>query len=98
MKAAKRSAGLDDDESPVLAGLHVPRPVFFCSVEPASSGVQLRLDAALAALTREDPSVRVTTDPDSGQTVIGGMGELHLQVTRGTRAGARAGPENLGCV
>lgn len=69
-----------DDESAVLAGLEIPEPVFFCSVEPASLSHQLALENALYCLSREDPSLRVHTDPDTGQMVLSGMGELHLEV------------------
>ena len=68
------------DMDPVLAGLHVPEPVFLCSVEPASMSQQKALDHALTCLVREDPSLRVSTNTDTGQTILSGMGELHLEV------------------
>ncbi|CAL8100955.1 unnamed protein product [Orchesella dallaii] len=64
----------------VLSGVSVPEPVFFCSVEPASLSQQKALDAALECLQREDPSLQVNVDPDTSQTVLSGMGELHLEI------------------
>jgi elongation factor G len=58
----------------------VPPPVFLCTVEPSSSANQKNLEEALLILSREDPSLRVTFDSDTGQTVLSGMGELHLEV------------------
>jgi len=54
--------------------------VFFCSIEAYSITAQKALDAALANLTKEDPSLRVEVHPDTGQTVLSGMGELHLDI------------------
>ncbi|XP_012671361.1 ribosome-releasing factor 2, mitochondrial [Clupea harengus] len=64
----------------VLAGVEVPEPVFFCSIEPPSMAKQADLEHALTCLQREDPSLKVRIDPDSGQTVLCGMGELHIEV------------------
>ncbi|KAK3595516.1 hypothetical protein CHS0354_021616 [Potamilus streckersoni] len=66
----------------VLAGLKIPPPVFFCSVEAPSISSQKMLDLALQCLQREDPSLRVETNPDTGQTILSGMGELHLDVIK----------------
>nr|XP_049704652.1 ribosome-releasing factor 2, mitochondrial [Helicoverpa armigera] len=63
-------------------GTTVPEPVFLCSIEPPSVSQQTALEVALAELQREDPSLRVTTDADSGQTVLAGMGELHLEIIK----------------
>ncbi|XP_060769222.1 ribosome-releasing factor 2, mitochondrial isoform X2 [Neoarius graeffei] len=64
----------------VLAGVEVPEPVFFCSIEPPSMAKQADLEHALNCLQREDPSLKVRTDPDSGQTILCGMGELHIEI------------------
>uniref|UniRef100_A0AAY4AIV5 Elongation factor G2 n=1 Tax=Denticeps clupeoides TaxID=299321 RepID=A0AAY4AIV5_9TELE len=64
----------------VLAGVEVPEPVFFCTIEPPSMAKQADLDHALTCLQREDPSLKVHIDPDSGQTILSGMGELHIQI------------------
>ena len=55
-------AGEEGSSSAVLAGPLVPEPVFFCSVEPPSLAAQKQFDLALAALAREDPSLRVTVN------------------------------------
>lgn len=60
----------------------VPDPVYFCSIEAPSLSQQLALDNALAQLQREDPSFRVHTDESTMQTVLGGMGELHLDIIK----------------
>ncbi|KAK9497598.1 hypothetical protein O3M35_004296 [Rhynocoris fuscipes] len=60
----------------------VPEPVFFCSVEPTSQRWQTDLDKALIELQKEDPSLRVKFDSDAGQTVLAGMGELHLEIIK----------------
>jgi elongation factor G len=72
----------DDDLSVplVLAGMIIPEPVFFCSIEPPSLAFQKALDNALECLVREDPSLRVKYEEETGQTIIGGMGELHLEI------------------
>ena len=72
----------EDDERISLVGPTVPDPVVFCSVEPPSLAQQKQFDQALSALAREDPSLRVSTDQETGQTVLGGMGELHLEIVR----------------
>jgi len=72
----------DLDELPVLAGMDIPDPVFFCSIEPPSLAHQKALDHALDCLVREDPSLSITFDSDTGQTILGGMGELHLEVIK----------------
>ncbi|KAL3875008.1 hypothetical protein ACJMK2_037950 [Sinanodonta woodiana] len=66
----------------VLAGLQIPPPVFFCSIEAPSVSSQKVLDLALQCLQREDPSLRVETNPDTGQTILSGMGELHLDIIK----------------
>ncbi|KAG1937567.1 ribosome-releasing factor 2, mitochondrial isoform X1 [Pimephales promelas] len=69
-----------ESTSLVLAGVEVPEPVFFCSIEPPTMAKQADLEHALKCLQREDPSLKVRTDPDSGQTVLCGMGELHIEI------------------
>ncbi|KAE8314684.1 ribosome-releasing factor 2, mitochondrial [Aspergillus transmontanensis] len=65
-----------------LRPITVPPPVFFASVEPHSLSEEKRLQESLAMLLREDPSLHVTIDEDSGQTLLSGMGELHLEIAR----------------
>ncbi|XP_029024426.1 ribosome-releasing factor 2, mitochondrial [Betta splendens] len=64
----------------VLSGVEVPDPVFFCTIEPPTMSKQDDLENALKCLQREDPSLKVRVDPDSGQTVLCGMGELHIEI------------------
>ena len=65
-----------------LRPIDVPPPVFFASVEPYSLSEEKRLQECLSVLLREDPSLHVTVDEDSGQTLLSGMGELHLEIAR----------------
>jgi elongation factor G len=72
---------LSDPRSPiVLDGLAVPEPVVELSIEPRGAADQDKLSRALARLAVEDPSFRVAQDAETGQTVLRGMGELHLAV------------------
>ena len=68
------------DKPIVLEQLTFPEPVVHVAVEPRSKGDQDKLGKALSALSEEDPTFRVKTDEETGQTVISGMGELHLEV------------------
>lgn len=65
-----------------LQAIDVPPPVFFTSIVPHSLGAEKHLREALALLLREDPSLRVSVDEESGQTLLSGMGELHLEIAR----------------
>ncbi|XP_071768137.1 ribosome-releasing factor 2, mitochondrial [Centroberyx gerrardi] len=69
-----------EQASLVLSGVEVPDPVFFCSIEPPTLAKQADLENALNCLQREDPSLKVRVDPDSGQTILCGMGELHIDI------------------
>lgn len=60
----------------------IPDAVYFCSIEPPSVSYQLALENALKQLQREDPSLRVNFDETTMQTVLGGMGELHLEIVK----------------
>jgi elongation factor G len=72
---------LTDPKSPlVLAGLVIPEPVLDLSIEPRTAADQERLAAALGRLALEDPSFRVATSEETGQTLLRGMGELHLAI------------------
>jgi elongation factor G len=63
-----------------LESIFVADPVISLSIEPASSTAQERMAKALSRFMKEDPTFRVSSDPETGQTVIAGMGELHLDV------------------
>ena len=68
-------------ESPVLLEkMEFPEPVIAVAVEPRTKADQDKMAGALAKLAQEDPSFRVGTDPESGQVIISGMGELHLEI------------------
>ena len=72
---------LSDMDSPIqLETLEFPEPVSHGAVEPKTKADQEKLSKALYALSEEDPTFRVRTDEETGQTVISGMGELHLEV------------------
>lgn len=75
-------AAQQDDVSPILAGVPVPEPVFLCSVEAPTPSQQKLLDNALTCLLKEDPSLRMKVDDETGQTILMGMGELHMEVVK----------------
>ena len=70
----------DPTHAVVLERMDFPEPVIEIAVEPKTKGDQEKMSQALARLATEDPSFRVTVDHESGQTVIKGMGELHLEI------------------
>jgi elongation factor G len=81
MKEARTGDTLCDPQKPViLEKMEFPDPVIEIAVEPKTKGDQERLGVALSRLAAEDPSFRVATDPESGQTILKGMGELHLDI------------------
>tara|TARA_E500000075_G_C6975661_1_gene313396 strand:+ start:1 stop:1545 length:1545 start_codon:yes stop_codon:yes gene_type:complete len=69
-----------EDQKIVLEKMEFPDPVISVAVEPRSKVDQEKMGMALGKLAQEDPSFRVSTDVDSGQTIISGMGELHLDI------------------
>nr|XP_058130807.1 ribosome-releasing factor 2, mitochondrial isoform X2 [Dasypus novemcinctus] len=79
-EGGKKHRENDKTERLLLAGVEIPEPVFFCTIEPPSMAKQPDLDHALKCLQREDPSLKVRLDPDSGQTILCGMGELHIEI------------------
>jgi len=70
----------DADKSIVLERMEFPEPVIEVAVEPKTKADYEKMGEALARLAQEDPSFRVSTDQESGQTIIAGMGELHLEI------------------
>ncbi|MDF1559465.1 MAG: elongation factor G [Bacteroidales bacterium] len=64
----------------LLESMEFPEPVIWIAVEPRTQADMDRLGQALGKLAEEDPTFKVKTDPDSGQTIISGMGELHLEI------------------
>jgi len=72
---------LCDEASPViLESMEFPEPVISVAIEPKTKAGQEKMSLALAKLAEEDPTFRTHTDPDTGQTIISGMGELHLEI------------------
>lgn len=82
----KNNNGSTDDEEgddgTFLLEAKIPDAVYFCSIEPPSISYQSALDSALLQIQREDPSLRVRYDETTMQTVLGGMGELHLEIIK----------------
>ena len=70
----------DPDDVIVLEKMEFPAPVISVAVEPKTKADQEKMGIALQRLAKEDPSFRVSTDQESGQTIISGMGELHLEI------------------
>jgi len=70
----------DGDKPVVLESMTFPKPVISVAVEPKTKGDQEKLGLALQKLSEEDPTFRVESDQETGQTVISGMGELHLDI------------------
>ena len=70
----------DEDKPIVLESIDFPEPVISIAIEPKSKADQERLGLSLQKLATEDPSFRVRTDEETGQTIISGMGELHLEI------------------
>jgi elongation factor G len=81
LKDVRTGDTLCDPQKPViLEKMEFPDPVIEIAVEPKSKADQEKLGVALAKLAAEDPSFRVSTDQESGQTILKGMGELHLDI------------------
>ena len=70
----------DKDHAIILERMEFPEPVIHVAIEPKSKDAQDKLGKALYSLSDEDPTFRVRTDEETGQTIISGMGELHLEV------------------
>jgi len=81
LKDTQTGDTLSDQSKPViLERMEFPEPVIEVAVEPKTKSDQEKMGVALARLAAEDPSFRVSSDEESGQTVIAGMGELHLEI------------------
>ena len=70
----------DEDHPVILESMVFPEPVIELAIEPKTKAGQGKLDEALAKLAEEDPTFRAHTDKETGQTIIAGMGELHLEI------------------
>ena len=81
LKNATTGDTLCDEEKPILLeNIDFPAPVISVAIEPKTNADQEKMGVALSKLAQEDPTFRVHTDHDTGQTLISGMGELHLEI------------------
>ena len=81
MKETITGDTLCDESNPIiLESIHVPEPVISIAVEPKTKADIEKMSLGLQALAKEDPSFRVTVDQESGQTILAGVGELHLDI------------------
>ncbi len=81
LKDTTTGDSLADEAHPILLeSIEIPEPVISVAIEPASKADQDKLSAGLVKLTEEDPTFRVNTDSETAQTIIAGMGELHLEI------------------
>jgi elongation factor G len=100
-KSVSTGDTLCDARHPIaLEAMEFPEPVISIAIEPKTQADMDRLGESLDRLAQEDPSFRVTTDPETGQTIISGMGELHLEIIcdrllREFRVGANVGPPQV---
>ena len=70
----------DENKQILLEAMDFPEPVIAVAIEPKTKADQEKMGIALSKLAQEDPTFRIHTDPDTGQTIISGMGELHLEI------------------
>ena len=70
----------DEQKQIILENIDFPAPVISVAIEPKTKADQDKLGVAMQRLAQEDPTFRVSTEPDTGQTLISGMGELHLEI------------------
>jgi elongation factor G len=81
LKTVSTGDTICDDQHPiVLESIDFPTPVIQLAVEPKTKADQEKMGMAIQKLAQEDPTFRVNTDPDTGQTILSGMGELHLEI------------------
>ncbi len=81
LKETKTGDTLCDSDHPlVLESITFPEPVISLAIEPKTKADQEKMGMALNKLSEEDPTFKISTDADTGQTIIGGMGELHLEI------------------
>jgi len=81
LKTVSTGDTISDDKTPViLESIEFPAPVIQLAIEPKTKADQEKLGTAIGKLVQEDPTLRVATDPETGQTILSGMGELHLEI------------------
>ncbi|MEP6962563.1 MAG: elongation factor G [Acidobacteriota bacterium] len=81
LKSVSTGDTICDEKYPIiLESIDFPAPVIQLAIEPKTKVDQEKLGMAIAKLVQEDPTLKVSTDPDTGQTILAGMGELHLEI------------------
>jgi elongation factor G len=81
LKSAKTGHTLCDENNPIIMeGINIPEPVISMRIEPKTKADQEKMGMAMKKLQDEDPTFRVTSDPETQETLISGMGELHLEI------------------
>jgi elongation factor G len=81
LKSVTTGDTICDDKAPIiLESIDFPEPVIQLAIEPKTKADQEKLGNAIAKMIQEDPTLRINTDPDTGQTILAGMGELHLEI------------------
>jgi elongation factor G len=81
LKAVSTGDTICDEKAPIVfEAMDFPAPVISVAIEPKTKADQEKMGLALSRLTQEDPTFKVTTDPDTGQTIMSGMGELHIEI------------------
>ncbi len=81
LKVTTTGDTLCDDQHPIiLESMVFPEPVISVAIEPKTKAGQEKMGIALAKLAEEDPTFKTYTNPETGQTIISGMGELHLEI------------------
>ncbi|MGD0013544.1 MAG: elongation factor G [Bryobacteraceae bacterium] len=81
LKTVSTGDTICDEQAPiVLESIQFPNPVIQVAIEPKTKADQEKLGVAIGKLIQEDPTLRIATDPDTGQTILSGMGELHLEI------------------
>jgi elongation factor G len=81
LKSVSTGDTICDEKAPViLESIDFPAPVIQLAIEPKTKADQEKLGLAINKLVQEDPTLKVSTDPDTGQTILAGMGELHLEI------------------
>ncbi len=82
LKSVATGESICDEKAPVvLESIDFPEPVIRLAIEPKTKADQEKLGNAIAKLVQEDPTLKVNVDPETGQTILAGMGELHLEIT-----------------
>ena len=81
LKSVSTGDTICEEKAPIiLESIDFPAPVIQLAIEPKTKADQEKLGMAIAKLVQEDPTLKVSTDPDTGQTILAGMGELHLEI------------------